>query len=375
MSKRVFLIVLDSFGIGELPDAKLFSDEGSNTLRALSALPEFNCPNMKKLGLFNIDTCQELCSDLPDKCEASYARLSEKSMGKDTTTGHWEIAGVISKEALPTYPDGFPEDVIEKFKALTGKGVLCNKPYSGTDVIRDYGEEHLRSGDLIVYTSADSVFQIAAHEDIVPLDELYRYCEIARKMLVGKHGVGRVIARPFGGEYPFTRLSGRHDYSIECPDITMLDRLKELGFDTISVGKINDIFAGRGISESYPTKNNAEGMEITKVLQNKDFCGLCFVNLVDFDMLFGHRNDARGYAIALSEFDAFLGDFLVGLKEEDLLIITADHGCDPSTPSTDHSREYVPLLMCGNGVPKNKNLGTIHGFDYISKIVLDYLKK
>lgn len=374
MAKRVFLIVLDSFGIGELPDANLFSDEGSNTLRAVSALPEFNCPNMKKLGLFNIDTCQKLCSDLPDECEGSYARLSEKSKGKDTTTGHWEIAGVISKEALPTYPEGFPDDVIEKFKKLTGKGVLCNKPYSGTDVIRDYGEEHLLSGDLIVYTSADSVFQIAAHEDIVSLEELYRYCEIARKILVGEHGVGRVIARPFGGEYPFTRLSGRHDYSIECPDVTMLDRLKELGFDTISVGKIYDIFAGRGISESYPTKNNAEGMEITKALQNKDFCGLCFVNLVDFDMLFGHRNDARGYAIALSEFDAFLGDFIKDLKKEDLLIITADHGCDPSTPSTDHSREYVPLLMYGNDVPKNKNLGTIHGFDYISNIVLDYLK-
>ena len=374
MSKRVFLIVIDSFGIGEMPDASFYGDEGSNTLGAVARLPEFNCPNMTKLGLFNIDGCGGFCDSLPEKPRACYGRLSERSRGKDTTTGHWEIAGVISNQALPTYPDGFPNEVIEQFKALTGKGVLCNKPYSGTEVIRDYGEEHLRTGELIVYTSADSVFQIAAHERVVSLDELYRYCEIARKILVGKHGVGRVIARPFGGEYPFVRLSGRHDYSIECPEETMLDKLHSKRFDTISVGKINDIFAGRGVSESYPTKSNQEGMKIAKDFLNKDFCGICFVNLVDFDMLYGHRNDARGYASALSEFDSFLGEFLVEMKEEDLLIVTADHGCDPITPSTDHSREYVPLLLYGNCVNEGKNLGTVHGFDYISRLVLDYLK-
>ena len=373
VKKRVFLIVLDSFGIGEMPDSAYFGDEGSNTLRSVASREEFFCPNMRKLGLFNIEGCEGLWQGAIDAPCASYGKMAEVSRGKDTTTGHWEIAGLVSNTPMPTYPDGFPEDVIAEFERRCGKKVLCNKPYSGTDVIRDYGEEHLASNSIIVYTSADSVFQIAAHESQVTLSELYRYCEIAREMLVGEHGVGRVIARPFGGEYPFTRLPGRHDYSLEPHGETMLDRLKSKGLDVISVGKISDIFAGRGVTESHPTKSNAEGMEITLSLQNKDFCGLCFVNLVDFDMLYGHRNDPVGYARALSEFDLSLGEFLGKMREDDLLIITADHGCDPSTPTTDHSREYVPLLVYKK-CEKAENLGTLQGFFNISKMIEEFLE-
>jgi phosphopentomutase len=299
--------------------------------------------------------------------------MAERSCGKDTTTGHWEIAGLVSNSPMPTYPEGFPPEIIAEFERRTGKKVLCNKPYSGTQVIADYGREHLESDSLIVYTSADSVFQIAAHEERVALSELYGYCEIAREMLQGEHGVGRVIARPFGGEYPFVRLAGRHDYSLEPHGETMLDRLKDRGLDVISVGKISDIFAGRGITESYPTRSNREGMERTISLQNKDFCGLCFVNLVDFDSSFGHRNDPVGYAGALSEFDAQLGEFLEGMRESDMLIITADHGCDPITPSTDHSREYVPLLVCGGRIAPQP-IGTKKSFAFVSELVEKYLK-
>ena len=374
-NERVFIIVLDSFGVGELPDAADFCDEGSNTLAAVSSRPEFDCPNLTALGLFNIDGCEKYgkAATYP---YASYAKMGEESKGKDTTTGHWEIAGLVSEKPLPTYPNGFPEDLIAKFEEMTGKGVLCNKPYSGTEVIKDFGKEHLESGKLIVYTSADSVFQIAAHESIVPLEKLYEYCEIARSLLVGEHGVGRVIARPFGGEYPFVRIAGRHDYSIKPHGKTMLDVLKENGFDTISVGKISDIFAGVGVSESYPTKNNDEGMDRAIALQDKDFCGLCFVNLVDFDMVYGHRNNAAGYAQALTEFDRKLGEFLPRMKENDVLIITADHGCDPVTPSTDHSREYTPMLICGaqgrNLIKEGVNLGTRASFADIGATVLDY---
>ncbi len=367
--KRVFLIVLDSFGIGELPDAALFSDSGSDTLGAVRQSEKFDCPNMKALGLFNIDGIKGGV----DSPLGSYAKFRELSMGKDTTIGHWEIAGIVSKEPLPTYPDGFPKELLSKFSEMTGRVVVCNLPYSGTEVIKDYGEHHVKTGDLIVYTSADSVFQIAAHEDIVPPAELYRYCEMARGLLVGKHGVGRVIARPFNGEYPFTRTSNRHDFSLLPPSETMLDLIKGAGLDVISVGKISDIFAGVGVTESYPTKGNAHGMQVSSELQARDFSGLCFINLVDFDMKYGHRNDVDGYAAALSEFDAWLGGFLPNMKEDDMLIITADHGCDPSTPSTDHSREYVPMLVLGDKIQAGVDLGTRIGFSDISATVLEYL--
>ena len=368
MAKRFFLIVLDSFGVGELPDANLWHDEGSDTLGAIRNHPNFNCPELKKFGLFNIDG---VGGGVPSP-KASYAKMAEKSMGKDTTIGHWEIAGIVSPDPLPTYPDGFPEDVIKEFEKRTGRRVICNKPYSGTEVIKDFGEEHIKSGALIVYTSADSVFQIAAHEDIVSVEKLYEYCEIARKMLVGKHGVGRVIARPFNGEYPFARTSNRHDFSLLPPSDTMLNLLQREGYDTISVGKIYDIFAGSGISESNRTVSNTHGMEVTLNLQKRDFNGLCFVNLVDFDMKYGHRNDVPGYAAAATEFDGFLTKFIKDMRDEDILLITADHGCDPSTPSTDHSREYTPMLIYGKGIKSGVNLGTRESFSDISATVLEY---
>lgn len=368
MAKRFFLIVLDSFGVGELPDAYKWHDEGSNTLGAIRNHPNFNCPELKKMGLFNIDGVGGGVS----APKASYAKMAEKSAGKDTTIGHWEIAGIISHDPLPTYPDGFPDEVIKEFEEKTGRQVICNKPYSGTEVIKDYGSEHVQTGALIVYTSADSVFQIAAHEDIVPVEKLYEYCEIARKMLVGKHGVGRVIARPFNGEYPYTRTANRHDFSLLPPADTMLNILQHAGYDTISVGKIYDIFAGSGISESYRTTSNTHGMQVTKELQEKDFSGLCFVNLVDFDMKYGHRNDVPGYAVAATEFDGFLTSFVKDMREDDVLLITADHGCDPATPSTDHSREYTPMLIYGNGIKNGVNLGTRASFSDISATVLEY---
>ena len=368
MAKRFFLIVLDSFGVGELPDAHLWHDEGSNTLRAIRNHPNFICPNLTAMGLFNIDGVGGGVS----APSASYAKMAEKSMGKDTTIGHWEIAGIVSPDPLPTYPNGFPEELIKEFEKKTGRKVLCNKPYSGTEVIKDYGREHLKTGALIVYTSADSVFQIAAHEGLVPVQTLYEYCEIARKMLKGKHGVGRVIARPFSGEYPFTRTANRHDFSLVPPADTMINLLQKAGYDTISVGKIYDIFAGSGISESHRTTSNTHGMQVTRELQNKDFSGLCFVNLVDFDMKYGHRNDIAGYAAAATEFDEFLPAFIDDMREDDVLLITADHGCDPSTPSTDHSREYTPMLIYGKGIKGGVNLGTRASFSDISATVLNY---
>lgn len=367
MTRRVFLIVLDSVGIGEMPDAEAFGDKGSNTLASVRNHPSFNCPNLEKLGFFNI----EGVGGGVDAPVASFARMRETSAGKDTTIGHWEIAGLISSEPLPTYPDGFPNDVIAEFEKQTGRRVICNKPYSGTEVIKDYGREHVESGALIVYTSADSVFQIAAHEDIVPIDTLYEYCEIARNILVGKHGVGRVIARPFDGEYPFKRTPRRHDYSLLPPSKTMLDVLKENGKETISVGKIYDIFAGQGVSESHRTANNDEGMDVSISLQSKDFEGICFINLVDFDMVYGHRNDVEGYATALSAFDKKLAIFMENMRKEDVLIITADHGCDPATPSTDHSREYTPMLIVGDRIRQGVDLGTRTTFADIAATVLD----
>ena len=371
--KRVFLIVLDSFGIGEAPDAKDFGDEGSNTLLAVSKSLYFDLPNLEKLGLFAVDGA-EIDGDRQTTVPiGTYGRMTEQSKGKDTTIGHWEIAGIISEKPLPVYPKGFPEEVTAVFEQETGRKSLCNRPYSGTEVIRDYGDEHVKTGALIVYTSADSVFQIAAHEDVVPPEELYRYCKIARKILTGKHGVGRVIARPFIGESGhYTRTSNRHDFSIEPPKVTMLDQLKEKGFDVIGIGKIHDIFAGKGLTEFSFTKNNEDGIEQTKEWMKKRFEGLCFVNLVDFDMLYGHRNDVDGYAKALSYFDKQLPKLLGLMREGDILMITADHGCDPSTPSTDHSREYTPFLMYQYGQAKGVNLKTRKTFADIGSTVLDY---
>ena len=369
MKKRVFLIVLDSVGIGELPDAENWGDKGSNTLKAIRNHESFNCPNLTQMGLFNI----EGVGGGVQNPTASFARMAELSLGKDTTIGHWEIAGVVSPSPLPVYPNGFPEEVISEFERLTGRKVICNMPYSGTEVIKDYGKEHIETGALIVYTSADSVFQIAAHEDYVPIEELYRYCEIARDMLKGKHGVGRVIARPFNGEYPFTRTPRRHDYSLLPPAETMLDNLKAAGKEVISVGKIYDIFAGRGLTQSNRIKNNTDGMNVTIAKADEDFEGLCFTNLVDFDMVYGHRNDIAGYANAMSEFDKQLPLLLEKLKDNDILIITADHGCDPATPSTDHSREHTPMLIYGNSIKSGVDLKTRDSFADISATVLEYL--
>lgn len=370
--KRVFLIVLDSFGIGAMPDSEKYGDIGVNTLASISKSEKFKVKNLKEMGLFNIDGVD--CREGVDMHTAAICRLAELSRGKDTTIGHWEIAGVVSENPLPTYPNGFPGEVLDEFSKKTGRAVICNKPYSGTEVIKDYGDEHIKTGALIVYTSADSVFQIAAHEDVVPLDELYRYCRIAREILVGEHSVGRVIARPFttvDGEYK--RTSKRHDFSLEPPKSTMLDAIKSAGLNTISVGKIYDIFAGKGINKYVYTTGNCDGMAKTLEYAKCDFSGICFTNLVDFDMLYGHRNDVDGYAAAISEFDSWLGEFLPLLKEDDLLIITADHGCDPAyILSTDHSREYVPLLVYGNKV-NAVNCGTKHGFCIIGKTVCDYL--
>lgn len=371
--KRIFLIVLDSFGIGAMPDSESFGDVGVNTLAACATSGKLNIPNMIAAGLGNIDGVS--CLPKADAPTGAFARLTEASMGKDTTIGHWEIAGVISPEPLPTYPNGFPQDVLDAFTEATGRGCLCNLPYSGTDVIRDYGQEQIDTGKWIVYTSADSVFQVAANEEHIPLEELYDACHKARQLLRGKHGVGRVIARPYVGNTKdgFKRTSNRHDYSLEPPKPTMLDAIKAAGLDSIAVGKIHDIFAGYGDTEHVYNKSNANGMEHTVNYAAKDFKGLCFVNLVDFDMLFGHRRDIDGYAAALTEFDAWLGSFLPTLSEEDLVMITADHGCDPAyTATTDHTREYVPLLVLGKAV-KSGNMGTRKSFADIAATVTELL--
>ena len=366
----MFLIVLDSFGVGEAPDARDFGDEGSDTLKAISKSKEFDVKTLRKMGLFNIDGI--MYENGVENPIAAYGKAREVSMGKDTTIGHWEITGIISEKPFPTYPNGFPADVIEEFSKRTGRDILCNKHYSGTEVIKVYGEEHMDTGALIVYTSADSVFQIAAHEDIIPIDELYKYCEIAREILTGENAVARVIARPFVGKYPdFVRTTNRHDFSLLPPADTMLNYLEKEKLDVISVGKISDIFAGSGITESTRTTGNVNGMEVTMKMLERDFTGLCFVNLIDFDMLYGHRNDVDGYAKAITEFDKWLENFIEKMNEDDILIITADHGCDPSTSSTDHSREYIPVIMYGkNVVPRN--LGIRGTYADIAKTILDF---
>ena len=368
--KRVFLIVLDSFGIGEMPDAKKYGDEGSNTLAAIVKSKKYKTPNLEKLGLFNIEGVD--CKEGVENPLGSFARLAESSNGKDTTTGHWEMAGIISEKPFPTFPNGFPEDFLEEYSKRVGRKILCNKPYSGTEVIKDYGKEHLETGALIVYTSADSVFQVAGHEDVISLEELYRCCEIAREMLQGDLGVGRVIARPFvGKEGSFERTRNRHDYALDPTGPIVMDDLVKNGFDSIGVGKIYDIFAGKSVEESYKMEDNIDGMNITLDLCDKDFNGLCFVNLVDFDMIYGHRNDVDGYANAASEFDKQLGQMMDKLREDDIVIITADHGCDPSTESTDHSREYVPMIIFGDKIKSGVDLKTRNTFADIGKTIAD----
>ena len=392
--KRVFLIVLDSFGIGEEPDADLFGDLGTNTIKSCATSSYFDMPNMAKLGLFNIDGVdvpftskdinalkgeekalyEKIKEDVANnKHEAMIARMREKSMGKDTTIGHWEIAGMVSDKPMPTYPNGFPKEVIDEFEKRTGRKAIVNATYSGTKVINDYGDEHVKTGALIVYTSADSVFQIAAHEEVVPLEQLYEYCRIAREILQGEHGVGRVIARPFLGESNnYYRTPHRHDFSLVPPRPTMLSILKDAGKDVLSIGKIYDIFAGNGITDSVYTESNEDGIEKTLKWMDRDFNGICFTNLVDFDMLYGHRRDIDGYAKALAYFDQRLPELLSKLNDDDCLMITADHGCDPGyTKTTVHTREYIPLLMYGKNV-KPGDYGTRDSFTDIAATVLDY---
>lgn len=371
--KRVFLIVLDSFGCGEMPDANEFGDKGANTLKSVSTSKYFNMENMKNMGWHNIDGVDYL--EGVKSPTGAYMRLSEVSRGKDTTIGHWEIAGIQSEYPLPTYPDGFPKEVLDEFSKAVGRGVLCNKPYSGTVVINEFGDEHVKTGDLIVYTSADSVFQIAAHEDIVPVEELYDICRTARKILVGKHGVGRVIARPFigDGNGNYTRTPRRHDFSLEPPKTTMLDLIKDAGKEVLAVGKINDIFVGKGVTDYVYTSGNPDGIDKSLEWMDRDFEGLCFINLVDTDMIYGHRRDIDGYAQAIAYFDSKLPEIISKLRDDDILMITADHGCDPGfTKTTDHTREYIPLVMYGKNV-EAKNMGTRSTFADIGATVLDYL--
>lgn len=370
--KRVFIIVLDSFGIGNEPDAADFGDGKCNTLASLTTSPELHAPNLTKLGLFNIDGVG--CGTPADSPIGSFARLRELSRGKDTTIGHWEIAGIVSEQPMPTYPNGFPPEILERLSAACdGKKMLCNKPYSGTQVIHDYGREQEETGGLIVYTSADSVLQIAANEADVPVERLYEYCRAAREIMQGEHGVGRIIARPYVGSYPnYKRTAHRHDFSLDPTGDTMMDALVRKGYEVIGVGKISDIFAGRGITRSTGVnESNADGMEKTLRIQQEDFTGLCFVNLVDFDMAYGHRRDIAGYARATTEFDVQLGTFMENMREDDVLMITADHGCDPGAPGTDHTREYVPLLVYGARIRPNTNLGTYPTFAMIGATVAD----
>ena len=368
MKRRVFLIVLDSVGIGHAPDAALFGDAGAHTLRSVSRSDKLHIPTLLSMGLGNVEGSP--FAPVPNPT-AVVARLQEHSLGKDTTTGHWELAGHVSERPFPTYPHGFPTALLAEFSRQTGHGVLCNQPYSGTQVIADYGDEHRRTGNLIVYTSADSVFQVAAHEDVVPPAQLYDHCRIARQLLTGEHAVGRVIARPFVGENPYTRTERRRDFSLEPPAGLLPERLQTAGLDCIGVGKISDIFAGKGITESFHTHGNAEGMAQTAALADREFHGLCFVNLVDFDMVYGHRNDVDGYATALSVFDEWLGSFLPLLRPDDALLITADHGCDPAFAGTDHTREMVPFLLYGDGI-EPENRGTLP-FGAVADIVTTLL--
>jgi phosphopentomutase len=373
MIDRVIWIVLDSVGMGEMPDAEKFGDVGSNTIGNISkAVGGLKLPNMIKLGLGNIENIKGVA-----KCEAPigcYARFEEASNGKDTTTGHWEMSGVVSTVAFPTYPNGFPKDVIEKFEKLTGRKVIGNKPASGTAILDELGEEHMKNGSAIVYTSADSVFQIAAHEEIISLDELYKMCEISREILDGENAVARVIARPFVGEVGnFTRTANRRDFSLIPPYDTVLNKIKNSGLDVIGVGKIEDIFCGQGITEAIHTKDNMDGVDKTLEYMKQDNKGLIFTNLVDFDMKWGHRNDFKAYGKGLEQFDLRLKEILDAMKDSDVLFITADHGCDPTMPGTDHSREHVPFLAYGKSLKENVNLGTRNSFADMGQTIAEIL--
>lgn len=372
--KRAVIIVLDSVGIGELPDAYKYGDSGSNTLgNIVKSIQGFRLPNLEKLGISNIEGIDYL-PDNPSP-DASFGRMMEKSPGKDTTTGHWEISGIILDRPFPVYPEGFPAEVINEFERLIGTKVLGNVAASGTEIIKKLGKEHIRTGYPIVYTSADSVFQIAAHEDVIPVERLYEICQIARDILKGEHAVGRVIARPFiGTEGNFIRTDRRRDFSLVPPKKTLLDYIADNGYQVKAVGKIKDIFANKGITQSVHTHNNLDGIIRTIEFINETFSGLIFTNLVDYDMLYGHRNDVKGYANALIEFDNKLPEIINSLKDDDLLFITADHGCDPTTPSTDHSREYVPLIVYGKNIKKGINLGTRKTFADVAATIADYMK-
>ena len=371
-TKRVFLIVLDSFGVGELPDAAKYGDCGSDTFGAVSRSEYLDVPNMRSLGLFNIDGVSP--KGAVESPRGAFGRAAERSAGKDTTTGHWEIAGVVSEKPMPTFPDGFPQYAIDEFSRLTGRGVLCNKPYSGTQVILDYGRQHMETGDLIVYTSADSVFQIAAHEDVIPLDELYSMCRKAREILVGDDLVGRVIARPFvGGNGKYTRTEHRRDYAIPPIEDTILDGLTAKGFETVAVGKIEDIFHKRGITTVNHTTNNPAGIEATIDFLKNGVGSFIFTNLVDTDALYGHRNDVEGYGKALEYFDSKLPEIMGAMTDEDILIVTADHGCDPTFPGTDHTREYIPILVYGKKLKEGVTIGTRQTFADIGCTVYEYI--
>lgn len=372
MGKRVIWIVLDSVGMGELPDAGKFGDIGSNTLGNIAKVAGLSLPNMRKLGLGNIEGMVGIGPiEAPIGC---YGRLAELSNGKDTTTGHWEMAGIYSKQAFPVYPNGFPKEIIEQFKKEANvDGVLGNCATSGTEIIERLGMEHERTKYPIVYTSADSVFQIACHKSVYPVEELYQMCEKARKILTGKDAVARVIARPFEGyKGQYSRTAERKDFSLQPPSDHLLERIKEKGLIVAAVGKIEDIFAGKGITDAVHTKDNMDGVRKTIQYMKRETEGLIFTNLVEFDMKWGHRNDVYGYAKGLEEFDAVLPDILEAMEEEDILVLTADHGCDPTTPSTDHSREYVPVLLYGKRLKQNVNLGTGKSFADIGQTVAEF---
>lgn len=372
MSKRVVIIVLDSAGVGELPDAAKYGDVGSNTIKHIyEKAGKISLPQMEQMGLGKIIG---LKGSADVNATAAYGKAAELSAGKDTTTGHWEIAGIVTETAMPTYPNGFPPEIMDKFEAAIGTKCIGNKVASGTEIINELGEEHVKTGYPIVYTSADSVFQIAAHEDVIPLEKLYEFCKIARGMLTGEHGVGRVIARPFTGEAGnFSRTSNRHDFSLQPPADTMLDKVKAAGLPTAGVGKIWDIFAGKGLTSTVSTVSNMDGVDKTVELMKSQDGGIIFSNLVDFDMKFGHRRDVQGYADALMDFDNRLPEIISAMKEQDLLILTADHGCDPTHTGSDHTREYIPILLYGKNVPAGKDLGTRASFADIAATVTQYL--
>ncbi|MCR4435537.1 MAG: phosphopentomutase [Clostridiales bacterium] len=371
--KRAIIMVMDSVGFGELPDAERYGDKGSNTLAHIASQIEgYRLPNLERLGLGNMDGAKGYARE--DRPVGCYGRMAEASPGKDTTTGHWEMMGIILEKPFPTYPNAFPRELIEAFEKAIHTKTIGNVVASGTEIIKQLGEQHMKTGYPIVYTSADSVFQIAAHEEVIPVEKLYEICRVARELLVGEHAVGRVIARPFvGTPGNFVRTDRRHDFSIKPIGPTILDYAVEKGCRVKGVGKINDIFSGQGITDSIPIHNNMDGVDKTLDYMKEEFEGIIFTNLVDFDMLYGHRNDVRGYADALTDLDNRIPGIMDSLREDDILFITADHGCDPTTLSTDHSREYVPLLVYGKRLKQNINLGTRKTFSDLGATVAEFL--